>query len=1023
MGDFVGIPVPCGYGPPGELPQPLPGGVDGGGVSVPTDPPTGGPIIVYPIDIPGGEDPGVPFPTVPGIILVTETGIDQDEATVNVICNQPVEASATCTGDISQTIFSPGIYQATWSFHFIGLTANTLYNYIIIVKEASQLHLQNIIQGSFTTLQNPAQNPDIINEVALFDTQMVLSVTWDTVLNSLLIATTATLKIFNHLGSIVFNSTSPLGSSHSFLIPGLVFDELYSLELKSTIPGNGTDTVLLPIDSPKSVNISNILTQVTTNSVQVSWDTVTNLNNPSIAQTVINITADGANFQTINDPVFIASHIHEFTSLLANTVYTVNIVNTNNYDSDSRSIQIITMAEPSQNLEELDPVIKDFLLQQTQSDIYAEFTSRSANEKSEIDLKYTPYTIKPTGFKPVYSQTKVGILEPIRHKSIDNIIKSETTTLEVASLDKENITDSDIKVSLNKKLGDIVYNIRHKNGVPILESMISDSIKNHIIDNTLDNIDTDYLLNLKHLVVLKNPSEIDKNPIKKVEYGTNVKDLKSSRIVKPPTKSIKQVERSKTFGLEYLKNNLLSLDPSKYSDASKELLKLWYCIPSDINKRVQILLKTGETEEYFVEDDESVQYLDLGGSAVTGFVSINDTIDYLDEHNNELDYYVLTDINRAYTIKNSDELLVKYHLGVTDDILLEVTGLNTNIELDASNTASIDNHYVLVLDASNISYTYNDQSPFIIETRAKYNLKSKTQAEIDSINDDIKYRAYPWRTFAIDHNDPILDYFAVSDASSNSFSFTFKDLTYKKVGSNEDSIGNILVRKIPKFILILPTNKTRYNFYNGHSILNDWNVRQLRFEKSPDIEFNDVGLVTHPFNVENTFVYSQGESKTGFFSTQAFHCRYSSEQPQYNLSYKDPDNKPTRLEDGFRKMIKIVNSLTENYNLSGGLTYYDVLSRLERREIYTLPRTVSKAVINKLETGDKFGTLLFNIKGPTGKNITARRSSTRLVNLKSDGVDEYKVKYADFDVQNSISQVIQEKQVTSEFSGGESPGR
>jgi hypothetical protein len=163
-----------------------------------------------------------------------------------------------------------------------------------------------------------------------------------------------------------------------------------------------------------------------------------------------------------------------------------------------------------------------------------------------------------------------------------------------------------------------------------------------------------------------------------------------------------------------------------------------------------------------------------------------------------------------------------------------------------------------------------------------------------------------------------------------------------------------------------------------------------------DKDLNTPGLLKHPFTIENTFINSEGESKTGDFSTQAFHCVYDPSAANYNFTIKDAESRTTRITNGFRQAVLIASALNENYELDNGITEYDILSRLDRRELYTLEREVAPHLIADLKNGTKINVPVFNVKNIT--NVTdakLRRSGTRLVQLKAGGT-EIQSKYTDY---------------------------
>ncbi len=634
------------------------------------------------------------------------------------------------------------------------------------------------------------------------------------------------------------------------------------------------------------------------------------------------------------------------------------------------------------------------------NDPYSIFILNSSQNSGEFDLKYTPYKINQTRFLPVYAEEQNNIFDKVRHKSIQNILKNQTTTFEVANIDNQNISYAHIKTSLRNDLKNIIDKVKYPNGLPVQEQVLLDSIFKHIQNKTLDKIDPDYLITLSGGVSTSTTPSTRAN-ILATKYGTTKAKIDASRRIQPTTivRSNNSIVKNPKTASEILKNKLVSIDGNKYTDDSQNLLKLWYCLPTDINQRISLLNNDGSLSSIYLNNQDAITLLDSDSETVQLYANNNNSFFEVLTNTSSYDYlYTESDINRAYTVRNIDEHLIMYHLGVEKDILFQVSCLNPLAELDYDIENTVDSHFILKLDTSSIVESDNLASPLIVETEANYHLMDKSTSDSGTINDDLKYRAYPWLVLNIDSNDPILDYLISPSCTGSTIKLTFKDLTYKYITDSSDVTVPLLPRKIPRFILILPTDRTKFNIYNGHSFVKDWNIRCMRFLQSPDQKLINLGLMDHPFIVENTFVNSSGESNSGYFETNAYHCRYTSSLPTFNVSLKSTSSLSNRLDDGFRKAVKVVSSLYENFNTSSGITWYDVLSRLDRREFYTLTRFSSKEVLNKLRSGETIPVKIYHVRGPQGTSISQRRSGTRLAGLKADGVDEYRQKYAEVDV-------------------------
>ncbi len=589
------------------------------------------------------------------------------------------------------------------------------------------------------------------------------------------------------------------------------------------------------------------------------------------------------------------------------------------------------------------------------NDPYIQFLINS-NNNGNIDLKFTPYKITPTSFLPQYGTKYDNIFSKIRHKSIDNILNEKVTSFEVTNIDYFNITKEHLKSSLVKRLQGI-FDLKYPNGISVDSNTIFNFFKRHIEGQTIDKIDIDYLLKLTK--DKKENTKESRSSIQKSGYGVSKSNLIQNRKAKRSIKT--NISTKQPFTIDELKKKLKPIDRNKFTGEEAALLKLWYFIPEDINKRVLFQRSDGSIDYILVDNNDTIQYTTTNGTVVEAEINVDDTITVTFGDESQEDRFLVSDIDKAAVLNPFDEHELMNRLGITKEISLEVSSTNTDIEFNYEVSDIPDSHYVLMLDTDSIENSNSETSLYIKETFANYTVETN----VNTINNEIKYRAYPWLVLTIDHNDPIWEYF-INDPDTNTFKFKFTDFSFKNL--DFESSNDILVRRIPKFIIVLPTDKTQYNIFNGRSILEDWNVRSIRWTLSPDAELSNTSLIHHPLVIENTFIHSSAESKEGAYSTQDFHCVYSSIDKRFEATYKDFDNRDeTRLEiDGLRKAIKVATALVEDYEIDGGLTWYDILSRLSRRELYTFANYAKPKLFNSLKNGEveAIGEKIFHVEGP-----------------------------------------------------------
>jgi len=1003
--------VPCGFGIPGELPPPFPGGADGG-IVVPPSPPDGpqpidpsGPIIPPP-------DEQIPKNIIPTVTITNQT---TNSVSINVNTNFTTYTEYFRVYDLNgnEVFFYSNLNSLVVNrpIKITGLTAGQTYTYNTKLTKPDNAilnitYIPGIVQGSFTTQQGPPPPVDLeisnfVANITIVDNSPILTVTFNTInfTNNTPVVANSVLSVQNDFGSLIYTASLNQLSNHSYQVlnnPVLFLPQQnYVINVTTTITGqtdSQAQSVVCPFYSntpPLIPDIQQLETRfVYPNSIptlEISFvtgqlNTVFALD--TTAQLVLN---NNGNNQVINVTDLTPYHgPYYFSNIVAGTAYILTIVVTSQTgNTDSELVNIF-----------LDP---DGPVNQSNNEIvngkqyYNVITRESYNSDSEYDLKYTKYSVTPSRFLPTYGDSNTDVFGRIRHYSINRILQKEYGTFEEAILDSANISNDHIKSSLNTQFRKL-YNLTYPDGIPIDETTISNILRRYIEGDLLNKLDSDYIKEIVKDIPSTTNQNIRSSSIKKSGYGVNALDLKSNRTI-PTTISSPStnLSRNRSYGESLIFKKMVSIDPNKYYDESRNLLQLWYTLPTDVNKRAVFTTSSGD-ENFYIQNTDSINAFDASGNPVLLELTVNDTLQCYLNDNSEINIPTQSDIDKANVLRNDDEHLIMYHLGFDKQILLSASCPYSDVEITSSVNPPA-NHYILKINTSTIQESPTELSPFIKETEANYTIVTSSTSAIQDFNDEIIFRAYPWLVLTISHDDPIWDYFDYSNSSvsGTTFKFTFRDVTNEGFGFQTDASDPFLVRKIPRFIVIMPTDRTIYNFYNGTSILKDWNIRELRWEMSPDKRLSDTGLLTHPFKIQNSFIYSEGESKSGEFSTQSYICRYG-DTTAYQKTYKNPEQIPEREIDPVRAAVLKINEIKEDYNLDNGITWYDLLGRLQRKQVYTLNKRADVQVINKLKKGEKTGIKIFHVKAPKDKNVTARRNPTRIVSSK--GIRDVEILYA-----------------------------
>jgi hypothetical protein len=993
MVDIVTNSVPCGFGPPGQLPPPLDDGLDGGTIFVPNTPSLGTDTI---IKIPNGGDPGNPnIPNIPIPLkpkLIVPPTITTTEDTIDILFQLDSfvwvygKVINVSTGQTVQVYNQPTIFQQNHLLTFTGLEPDTQYSLQFTFRKTLAFLFLNY-STTITTdpiVVDPPIVPVITNVQTQFSYQnnsIQLNVSFQTEdQNNNPILTNAQLLVNDGVNN-QYALTSPQSTDHFIVIQNVLQGATYNLVINVASLNGETDTeILTPIVAPSpdpripTIVSPNAYCEIINGVIKMSvlWGTTFN-GNPigTIGQVTITNQDTNQNLVILDSAIINDQHLVEYNGVPPLTTFRVKIYS-EVLNEGSSEITLNNVISPPDGTNSP---------QFTGQQYYQQLTNFTQSIPSEIDLKYTPYELVNTSpFLPTVGTTGTNLLKEVRHYSIDRILSNVVGTFEEANIDSANITSNHIEESLKDEFKKLYY-LKYNNGIPIQRYVVNNLLKSHILSQTLADIDTDYLEDLIKNVEEQKPRQ-QYELTKKSGYGITRKELRDNRKALPTIERPEEVVRNKSTGYSLIRNKLVSINPTLYSDDASNLLKLWNPLSEDINKQISASALTGEIS-IPVKNTDSIQAYNSSGGLVNLYLTVNDTLQCQLEDGTDIQIIPTSDLHRAYTLKNEDEQLIMYHLGFDKQVTLTATSNNEYIELTSS-VYNPQSHYVFKLNTSTIQESTQPTEQHIVDTIAEYTIVQDDTSSITSFNEDIVFTAYPWLVLTINHNDGIWEYIDYKNysVSGNKFTFTFRDVSYKYLGFSLDDSDPIIVRKIPRYIVVLPTDRTKFDLFKGESVVSDWSSRTITWLPSPDASLNKVGLLTHPFNIQNSFLYSEGESKEGDFSTQSYICKYQ-DTSNYSNSYKNPLEVPERTLDPVRETILHVSSLKEEYVLDSGVTWYDVLNTLERPALYNLTTKASPQLITKLRNGDKTGVKIYHVKGPTEPNRGNERIPTRIVATKT----------------------------------------
>lgn len=650
------------------------------------------------------------------------------------------------------------------------------------------------------------------------------------------------------------------------------------------------------------------------------------------------------------------------------------------------------------------------------------------NPLNIIDDTYYPTGGEATVSDLVEGSTFKTLFNTNRDSRINNLLGDSPLTLKQLNDFIDSISTTTVRDSFRKEVSEVLFGLHTPDGRPYPESDISKMIREHIKDSTLDEVDVGYILSLRARAVINNaPPRQQIAFIQKSEFGLSKKDLNRLRslvannrqlvsppIVPNPTRAVLRARAKKK-----------SLNPSDYSDMNSELLKLWYILPEDIYRRFEVETSAGVAPLYINNNDTISVEVSDGTTTTLPVYPFVYQLSVVDTYSNVSLIDSESDIDRAVTLNNvveqaclfdaGSEFKTILDVGLPPDLSCKYIDLETSAgsgEIDVCSDTLIvhtsGGDYSIpvptmfltvdttdpdqVIPLHELGYTeflYNTSGqlqPFYLlelqpetvqdehvgstilnrKTKARYKLITDGS---DYIQDLINFRVYPWKVFPISYSDPILGYFT----SKSNYDFTFNTFSLKKFGENHGE--DIYVRRIPKVVVVIPTDKTQYNPFYKHSFLTHPNNRRINFGALPDPDYSNTGLDHHWLSIVENYpeldVYGELDpnSRRGEYDENSF------------ILNSGMTEEKTQLRHGFRAAYEIALELARTYYLDGGLMWSDIFVRMSKEEYNTFDRGIPEEVINAFMEGVYTGVKVFH------NSTDNYRLETRLLGLKPGMTD------------------------------------
>ena len=565
---------------------------------------------------------------------------------------------------------------------------------------------------------------------------------------------------------------------------------------------------------------------------------------------------------------------------------------------------------------------------------------------------------QPSLFDPKLNFVTVETNELISRtpmNSYSNIFKSEVASEVAYAVDKintneswnevilQNLTDNKLAESLNPNLLRAFQSLRYPGGKPVGMSTLLNVVRKHILEGTLDELDTQYFVDVAE-------GQLSQN---------------FDILVKP-----EQPENADRLALDYLKNNLHTYANNKVSTWRNNQINRVRPLNADVNHEVNVTTLDGTVKELKVPNDgfaiDKITALDQVTLPALGSpdkLNIGDGGGYyIHATNTDLEgvaVYTKNEIPRSYYAPPALRMKVLDMLDVDPAITITASSLSEQHEFVSGDTgASAVKPLFFILDLSSTSGESTRDS--LIESY------SGTYVRIDASGDIQKHlnnNALNTPMLSIDYRDPIYRY--ILDTSS--FVASLND--FNLVGFNDkglSSIGSRFVRNIPFGFVVTPVAGGKYNPFNGRSTLDrtgSVHVRSLAV-----LPATDSSIDTNPTSLFRAYSLNKvdGVDRVGVGEAE--------DNQNIGYQYVEEDFTNTFFSGGYGTssspsaaqgvaymLTEVIDHLSSTYSATT-LTWFDVFSRVPSKRLGEMFYDSSRDFIRSIANGFRGGIKIENIE-------------------------------------------------------------
>jgi hypothetical protein len=498
------------------------------------------------------------------------------------------------------------------------------------------------------------------------------------------------------------------------------------------------------------------------------------------------------------------------------------------------------------------------------------------------------------------------------------------------------LTYEKIKTSLNSELRNNLENILDVDGRKVNPDLFLYGILNHLLNNTIDELDTTYFNRLSNATASRTQLSLQNSNLR-----GNIPAI-----------------------LNFVKSRMVSADPKRYEGISKAEVARMRFLLTDLNAKVKATT--------IAEEELTVPLEDPG----LPFTVSGEVLDHIPLGDGDGYYlYLETSAGSVTSIPLETSLSASYYLPLQDR-KIALSLLNEASELSFTVSSSFINSEL----SSGYQEVYTVQPQYfkLDLTSIKNNLKPGkfiNQVEANYIKltdlDEITQHSKNYGAKATKLNVPYDDPFYQYADREGVLSLAMNEITYQETDINETpNRGFIILRSLPDVIILFPAKTTEENPFNATSkityVTNSHVVRNFKAT-------TNIGLTSDSTINRNSLPYKYTYDYLGTFKfgiegiVETENLIYVYEPSSFPVSYEVSG----RSGIGHAVYNILENTIKQKYTYTY-LTWWDLFRRMKLKDLLNFYRSAPNFLLQEMQSG--WGDYVF-------KHVLYRGSNYRLTNL------------------------------------------